>query len=479
MATQSKKITRPNKTNPDIFIISLGCPRNLVDSEVLIGKLKEKKFRIRYNFSRLWRDPEESHREKLHSGKKHCIAIVNTCGFIEDAKSESIDTILELVDLKKQGDLASLIVTGCLSQRFPRDIMKEIKEIDAVFGSGTFQEIPHYIDKILNGEKPIIIDKTPRFLYNHRSPRCIMTPKHTVYVKIQEGCKNRCTYCVIPKIRGPYRSRSMNSVLNEIHSLRKSGAKEINLIGQDTTFYGMDRYKTLMLATLLRKASQIMKSGWIRLLYTHPAHYNRDLIEVIKNEPNICKYLDLPIQHISDRILKRMNRHVTKKDIITLIEKLRKDIPGIAIRTSIIIGFPGESDKEFNELEKFLKEIRFDRLGAFIYSREEGTRAFDFGGQVPDKEKHRRFKRIMELQKNISFENNKAHLGRFVKVLIDEKDFTESNQYLGRTEHDAPDVDGLVYVKSKIPRRPGDFINVKIEDVLEYDLVGSAEGRVG
>ena len=217
-----------------------------------------------------------------------------------------------------------------------------------------------------------------------------------------------------------------------------------------------------------------MKSGWIRLLYTHPAHYNRDLIDVIKNEPNICKYLDLPIQHISDRILKRMNRHVTKKDIITLIEKLRKNIPGIAIRTSIIVGFPGESDKEFDELEKFLKRIKFDRLGAFIYSREEGTRAFDFTSQVPDKEKGRRFERIMEVQKDISCENNEAYLGKLVKVLIDEKDFTRPNQYLGRTEHDAPDVDGLVYVRSKKARKAGDFVNVKIEGVLEYDLVGSA-----
>ena len=427
-----------------------------MDSEVLVGKLKEKGFRIHYKL------------------KKHCIAIVNTCGFIEDAKIESIDTILELADLKKQGKLAFLIVTGCLSQRFPRDIMREIKEIDGVFGSGTFQKIPDYIDRILNGEKPIIIDKTPHFLYNHRSPRSRMTPKHTVYVKIQEGCKNFCSYCVIPKMRGPYRSRSMDSVLSEMHSLKRLGAKEINLIGQDTTFYGMDRYKDLMLAELLKRASHVMKSGWIRLLYTHPAHYNQRLIDVIKNEPNICKYLDLPIQHINDRILRRMNRSVTKKDIITLIEKLRKNIPGVCIRTSIMVGFPGESDKEFDELEEFLKEIRFERLGAFIYSREEGTRAFDFTSEVPDKEKRRRFKRIMEVQKNISCENNKAYLGKFIKVLIDEKDFSRPNQYLGRTEHDAPEVDGLVYVKSGKARGPGDFVNVKIEGVLEYDLVGTA-----
>ena len=442
--------------NPDIFIISLGCPRNLVDSEVLVGRLKEKGFRIHYKL------------------KKNCIAIVNTCGFIEDAKAESIDTILELADLKKQGRLASLIVTGCLSQRFPGDLMKQIKEIDALFGSSTFHKIPDYIAKISTGKKPFIVDKTPRFLYNHQSPRSLMTPKHTVYVKIQEGCRNLCSYCVIPKIRGPYRSRDMNSVLNEIRSFKERGAKEINLIGQDTTLYGTDRYRRLMLAALLKKASRIMKSRWIRLLYTHPAHYNQPLIDVIKNGSSICKYLDLPIQHINDRILKRMNRAVTKKKIITLIEKLREDIPGVAIRTSIIVGFPGEGDKEFGELERFLKEIKFDRLGAFIYSREEGTPAFGFRDQVPDKEKRRRFKRIMEVQKNISSENNKSYLGRPVKALIDEKDLSRPNQYLARTEHDAPDVDGLVYVTSKKALKAGDFVNVKIEGVLEYDLVGSA-----
>lgn len=432
-----------------------------MDSEVLIGKLKEKDFRIRY--------------ELPVRRTKNCIAIVNSCGFIEDAKSESIDTILELADLKKQGKLVSLIVTGCLSQRYPQALLKEIREIDGIFGSSTFRKIPDYITRILNGKKPVIIEKKPHFLYNHKSPRCVMTPRHAVYVKIQEGCRNSCSYCVIPKIRGPYRSRSMSSVLNEIYSLGKSGAKEINLIGQDTTFYGKDRYGGLVLSTLLKKAAKIMKGGWIRLLYTHPAHYTRSLIDVVKNEPRICKYLDLPIQHINDRILKRMNRYVTKKDIIRLIEKLRKNIPGVCIRTSVIIGFPGETDKEFGELEKFLEEVKFERLGAFIYSREEGTKAFNFADQIPDKEKHRRFRRIMEIQKNVSYKNNKAYLGRFMKVLIDEKDSSQANQYLGRTEHDAPDVDGTVYVSSKKALKKGDFVNVKIDDVLEYDLVGRAE----
>lgn len=443
-----------NKTNPDIFMISLGCPRNLVDSEILTGKLKEKNFRIFYKF------------------KRNCVAIVNTCAFIEDAKEESINVILELADLKKRHRLRNLIVTGCLSQRYPGYLAEKIGEIDGIFGSSTGHLIPEYIGKILNGEKVSLVDKEPRFLYDHRMPRSIMTPPHTVYVKIQEGCKNFCSYCVIPRIKGPYRSRDLESILSEIRSLKNSGAKEINLIGQDTTLYGVDRAR-LMLASLLEKASQIMKSGWIRLLYTHPAHYNERLISVIKNEPGICKYLDLPIQHISDKILKRMNRSVTKQDIISLIEKLRKHIPNLAIRTSAIVGFPGENDKDFNELEEFIKEIKFDRLGAFIYSREEGTRAFDFPDQVPDREKRRRFNRIMETQKRVSEENNKTYLGNTLKVLIDEKDLSRPNQYLGRTEHDAPEVDGAVYVNSKKTLKAGDFVNVKIEDALEYDLVGS------
>ena len=454
VATQGRRIISP-PTNPDIFIISLGCPRNLVDSEILIGGLKKQGFRIIYEF------------------KKHCIAIVNTCGFIEDAKKESINIILELADLKKAGKLKRLIVTGCLSQRYSTELLKEIEGIDGIFGCSTFYKIPEYIKRILSGEKPLMVDRRPNFLYNHQTPRLLMTPRHSVYVKIQEGCMNFCSYCVIPKIRGPYRSRGMESLLKEVSSFNRSGVKEINLIGQDTTLYGIDKYKRLMLSTLLEKMSKLMKGGWIRLLYTHPAHYNKDLINVIKNEAPICKYLDLPIQHINDKILKRMNRRITKRGIINLIENLRKNIPNVAIRTSIIVGFPGETDKEFNELENFVEEIRFDRLGVFIYSKEEETKAFDFKGHIPEQEKEQRFKKIMEAQKKISSENNKAYLDKRIKTLIDEKDTSQRGQYIGRTQHDAPEVDGTVYVKSKRILKEGDFVDVKIEDVLEYDLVGS------
>lgn len=427
-----------------------------MDSEVLIGILKKKGFRIFFKF------------------RKHSVAIINTCAFTEDAKQESIDCILELAQLKREGRLLSLIVTGCLSQRYSKRLMKDISEIDGVFGAGDFVKIPRYIEKILSGKKVAVVDKKPRFLYNHTTPRSIMTPRHSVYVKIQEGCMNRCSFCVIPKVRGRFRSRSMGSLLREITALRASGAREVNLIGQDTTLYGMERYKKPALAALLKKASGIMESGWLRLLYTHPAHYNQKLIDIIRGEHSICKYLDLPIQHISDKILRKMARRVTKKDIISLIEKLRKEIPGVALRTSIIVGFPGENEKDFSELVEFIREFEFDRLGVFLYSREEGTRAYNFKGHLPHEEKENRFDRIMQLAKGISEKNNRAYMGKTLKVLVDEKDPDINGQYIGRTEHDAPEVDGMVYVKSARPLSKGDFVNVRIEDTLEYDLVGSA-----
>lgn len=441
-------------TRPPIFLTSLGCPRNLVDSEVLIGLLRQKGFRVIYEM------------------KKHSIAIVNTCGFIEDAKSESIDVVLQLAALRKKGELEKLILTGCLSQRYSEELMKDIGEIDAIFGSSNFAAIPQQIDRIRAGEKIIAIDKVPRFLYNHRTPRALITPRHSVYVKIQEGCRNCCSYCVIPKVRGPFRSRSIESVLKEITLLKDSGAKEINLIGQDTTLYGIDRYGTFKLPKLIKKASKIMKSRWIRLLYTHPAHYTQELIDVVRGEASVCKYLDLPIQHISDKILRKMHRLVTKRDIIRLITKLRKEIPGLAIRTSVIVGFPGETERDFRELEEFIGESGFDRLGAFLYSREEGTRAYDFKDQLPREEKEKRLSRLMELQKGISEKNNERYIGKHLKVLIDETGKSASQSFVGRTEHDAPEVDGTVYVKSGKPLKKGDFVNVKIEDTLEYDLVG-------
>ena len=442
---------------PDIFFISLGCPRNLVDSEVLIGKLKEQGFRVFYEMA------------------KGSVAIVNTCGFIEDAKKEAIDILTELAAFKKSGKIKCLIATGCLVQRYSKELTRDIKEIDAVFGTSDFGLIPEYIEEITKGKKLMRVNKEPSFLYDHSMPRTLLTPAHYVYVKIQEGCLNFCSYCAIPKIRGPYRSREIESVLGEIKSFRDQGAREINIIGQDTTLYGKDRYGRNMLHALLKKAAKIMKGRWIRLLYTHPAHYNEKLINVIKEESAICSYLDLPVQHISDKILKRMNRKTTKKEIVALIKKLRKKISGVAIRTSLLVGFPGETGKDFRELEDFVKETKFDRLGAFTYSREDGTPAYKFSRQIPEEEKDERLKRIMEIQQSVSEDNNKRFLGKTLKVLIDEKSESAPDQYVGRTEYDAPEVDGTVYVTSKEVIKNGDFVRVKIEDTLEYDLVGRKE----
>jgi len=283
---------------------------------------------------------------------------------------------------------------------------------------------------------------------------------------------NFFSYFAIPLIRGKFRSRDEDSVLKEIKSLKERGTKEINIVGLDTTLYGFDKYKKSTLSDLLKKTSEIMEGSWIRLLYTHPAHYTEELISVLKNEPSICKYVDLPIQHINSGILKKMNRHVKKEEIVDLIGRLRENIPGIAIRTSVIVGFPGEGDKEFGELLDFIKETKFERMGAFVYSREEGTKAYDFPKQIPEEEKKKRLEKVMQLQQYISHENNKKCLGRTMRVLIDEKDLS-SGQYIGRSEHDAPEVDGVVYVKSKKDLNIGNFVDVKIEDVLEYDLVGS------
>lgn len=440
-----------------IFLLSLGCPRNLVDSEVLMGILKARGFVIT---------------EDLNQAG---IFIVNTCAFIEKAKQESIDAILELVSLKNERKGSrnktqkKLIVTGCLPQRYANELKDGIPEIDGIFGSADFIKIPDFIKKLFIG-KQRRITATPRFLYSHKDKRAFITPAHYAYAKIQEGCINNCSYCVIPKLRGPYRSRSLHSILEEIRHMRDSGVKEINLIGQDTTSYGVDRYGTMRIARLLRDASGIMKGKWVRLLYTHPAHFSDELIDVIGYERPICRYVDFPIQHINDRILKNMNRGVSRRGIIAMINKIRKRIPGCAIRTSVIVGFPGETEKQFKELLSFIKDIKFERLGAFTYSREEGTKAYNYPGQLPLEEKERRYNIILSTQQEISKEFNSKMLGKALEVIIDEK--RGDNTYCGRTEMDAPEVDGMCYVKSKRHLKPGYLVNVRITDTTEYDLMG-------
>ncbi len=407
-----------------IGILSLGCPRNLVDSEALLGRLNLKG-------------------HPIVDIDKADIALINTCAFIEEAKKESIEAILDLIELKKEGRLKRVIVHGCLYERYKEALRKELPEVDAFIGKISLKSTPN---------------------------RFPITPKHFAYLKICEGCVNACSFCVIPKIKGKFVSLEVDSILEAVKNFSRDKISELNIIGQDITGYGVDLKSKEDLASLMRKVARRAKNiHWIRLLYLNPARITDELLNVIKDEPKICKYIDLPIQHINDRILKSMNRRMFRKDIEKIITKIRKVIPGVALRTSVIVGFPGETEQQFEELLDFIKEIKFERLGAFGYSREEGTPAYDFQDQVPEKIKSKRLDLIMLTQQEISTVVNNNLKGKTLEILIDEED---NGSYLGRTQYDAPEVDGLVYVKSSRVIKPGDFVKVKINDTLEYDLVG-------
>ena len=412
------------KKETKIGVLSLGCPRNLVDSENILGRLNLRGYPV-------------------VDIDKADVAVVNTCAFIEDARRESIDAILDLIDLKKQGRLKKIIVYGCLAQRYKDDLRKELPEIDAFVG---------------------------RVSLNHEVNRYVITPRHYAYLKICEGCVNNCSFCSIPGIKGKFSSLDMGSILNKVDKFNKEQLSEINIIGQDITGYGLDLKDGSDLSAAVRKiAARAKNIGWIRLLYLYPERITDELLQVIKDSPKICKYIDLPIQHINGRILKLMNRKTGKEDILKLIDKVRKYIPQVALRTSLIVGFPSESEKEFKELLDFVEDTKFERLGAFTYSREEGTAAYDFKGQLAQDAKVERLDRIMSAQQEISRQVNKKFQGKVMEVLIDEK---EKDVYLGRSQYDAPEVDGLVYVNSKKQLKNGDFVQVKITDTLEYDLVG-------
>ena len=403
------------------------------------------------------------------------IAIINTCCFIREAEEESIDAILKLCQLKKEGKVNKIIVCGCLAQRYKRQLCKELKEIDAFMGVGSIDKVVEVVKQLKTVSKNFAVIGRPNFLYSHRSPRVFLTPKHFTYVKISEGCNHYCSYCIIPSLRGRYRSRPMNSILKEANSLfSQQRVSEINLIGQDTTMYGQDLYSQSKIAALLNEICKLKnaKGRWIRLLYAHPAHLSRELIAVIRDKAQICKYIDLPIQHINDIILKKMNRKTSRRHILSLIAQLRKALPDLAIRTTLIVGFPGETDTQFKELLDFIRETKFERLGLFKYSREKGSKAFSFSQQIPEKVKQSRYEEALTLQQKISSEINEIFLEKRLNVLIDEQDTQQNNIFLGRTQYDAPEVDGCVYVKSKRKLKAGDFVQVKITDTLEYDLVG-------
>jgi len=436
-----------------ISLISLGCARNLVDSEIILGILKDSGFRI------------------VASPASADIVIVNTCSFIEDAKKESIDAILDLIGLKNAKKIKGILVAGCLPQRYGKALQRELGEIDGFIGVEGFARLPKLINDIACGKKIYSVSRNPAYLYDWKTPRLRLTPRHLAYVKISEGCSHKCSFCVIPKVRGRHRSRKIESILEETRELISKGVKEISLIGQDTTFYGVDLYRHAALPELLKRLAGIKGARWLRLMYTHPAHFSDELASIIAGEERICKYIDLPIQHINDRILKAMNRGTSKRSIQELLAKLRRRVPAVAIRTSVITGFPGESDEEFKELLKFVKETRFGRLGAFVYSQEEGTSAAASDKQVPEKEKLARWNEIMKVQQRISSEDNRRLIGTKFEVLIDERDRSDKDVYLGRTYMDAPEIDGLVYIKGQ-GIKVGDFVTAKITDTLEYDLVG-------
>lgn len=434
-----------------IALESLGCSKNLMDAEIMTGILKEKGYEFVEEFA------------------EADIIIVNTCGFIRDAKQESIDTIVELSQLKEVGKLKYLIVTGCLAQRYADELLEEIPEIDAIVGTGNFMNISEIIDR-LESEKNVTEIGNIEFAFDETLPRYVSTPEHMAYLKIGEGCSNHCTYCIIPKLRGKYRSRKIEDIVEEAKTLAAEGVKELVVIAQDTTRYGEDLYGEAKLAELLEELAGIKGIKWIRIMYSYPESITEKLIDVIAAHDNICSYFDMPIQHASNRVLKRMNRRTSKEDIRSKVEMIRSKIPDAVIRTTVIVGFPGETEEDLEELIDFMKEIKFDRLGAFAYSREEDTPADRMDGHMDEEIKEERRDRVMMVQQAISEEINQKREDKVFEVLIEEE--AEDGVYVGRTQGDAEEIDSVVYVNSDEELEIGSFVNVYITEAMEYDLIG-------
>ena len=434
-----------------IALESLGCSKNLMDAEIMTGILKEKGYEFVEEFA------------------EADIIIVNTCGFIRDAKQESIDTIVELSQLKEFGKLKYLIVTGCLAQRYADELLEEIPEIDAIVGTGNFMNISEIIDR-LESEKNVTEIGNIEFAFDETLPRYVSTPEHMAYLKIGEGCSNHCTYCIIPKLRGKYRSRKIEDIVEEAKTLAAEGVKELVVIAQDTTRYGEDLYGEAKLAELLEELAGIEGIKWIRIMYSYPESITEKLIDVIAAHDNICSYFDMPIQHASNRVLKRMNRRTSKEDIRNKVDMIRSKIPDAVIRTTVIVGFPGETEEDLEELIEFMKEIKFDRLGAFAYSREEDTPADRMDGHMDEEIKEERRDRVMMVQQAISEEINQKREDKVFEVLIEEE--AEEGVYVGRTQGDAEEIDSVVYVNSDEELELGSFVNVYITEAMEYDLIG-------
>lgn len=435
-----------------VLFISLGCDKNLVDSEVMLGLLAEKGYQM---------TDDETEAE---------VIVINTCCFIHDAKEESIQTILEMAEYKKEGTLKALIVTGCLAQRYQQEILDEIPEVDEVLGTTSYPEIVDAIENALKGRAEVRmtdIDALPLV----DTARQVTTGGHFAYLKIAEGCDKHCTYCIIPKIRGNYRSVPMERLIKEAKGLAEKGVKELILVAQETTLYGKDLYGEKSLHRLLKELCRISGIRWIRILYCYPEEIDDNLIQVMKEEPKICHYVDLPIQHANTDILKRMGRRTSKEQLEEIIGKLRREIPNIAIRTTLITGFPGETEEQHQELVDFVDEMEFDRLGVFTYSPEEDTPAAEMEGQIPEEVKEDRQAEIMELQQEIAFEQAEDMVGKEVLVMIEGK-VADENAYVGRTYKDAPNVDGLIFVNTEEELMSGDFARVKVTGAAEYDLIG-------
>lgn len=436
-----------------IFCVSLGCDKNLVDTERMLGLLT----RDRYEFT----DDEQ----------QADVILINTCCFIGDAKEESINTILEMAELKHTGNLKALLVAGCLAQRYQQEIFKEIPEVDAILGTSSYGEISGVIKNVLAGK-----EREERFLSLSNSlqagvPRVLTTGGHYAFLKIAEGCDKHCTYCIIPSLRGPYRSVPMEQLFEEAKGLAEQGVKELILVAQETTVYGMDLYGKKSLPALLRQLCQISGIQWIRIQYCYPEEITQELIEVIRTEEKVCHYLDIPIQHASDAILKRMGRKTNRKQLEDLIACLRSQIPDIALRTTLISGFPGETKEDHEILMEFVNQMEFERLGVFAYSQEEDTPAADFPDQIDEALKEKRRDEIMELQREIAFEKSDSMVGRILDVMI-EGQVVDENAYVGRTYMDAPGVDGLIFVNTNARLMSGDFVRVRVTGAAEYDLIG-------
>lgn len=435
-----------------IYFISLGCDKNLVDSEYMLGLLRDAGHTL---------TEDEQEAEAI---------VINTCCFIHDAKQESIETILEASAYKNTGKCRVLIVTGCLAERYRSEIAAEIPEVDVILGTSSFDEVVSVLSKAEHGERAEVY-KELTYLPLPQTKRVNTTCGYTAYLKIADGCEKFCTYCVIPSIRGKYRSVPMERIIEEAEQLARDGAKELILVAQETTLYGVDLYGKKMLPELLRKLCAIEGPEWIRLLYCYPEEITDELITVMKEEKKICRYLDLPIQHASDTVLKRMGRRTTKKELVRLIRKLRREINGITLRTSLIVGFPGETEEEFSELLDFVKEVQFDRLGVFTYSKEENTPAAKMKGQITAREKRRRQKEIMELQQEIAFEHARQKIGKRYVAMIEGK-MPGDGVYLARTYMDAPNIDGYLFVESDEQYESGEFVKVRITGAKGYDLMG-------